>query len=115
MTSKLTRHIERATQRGKIVLMIEITPWHTATDCFGQLVTEYPDQNLKKGLALPVKVCNPPHFDFQIQGDREHMDETLADSGVLPLRPFCLHNVDLWEDFKAATLRSNHTHDTSGP
>ena len=34
-----------------------------------ELVAKYADKYLKKRLALPIEIGNPPHFDLQIQRD----------------------------------------------
>jgi hypothetical protein len=70
----LAKDVEPPSQRGKIGIVRDITPWKSAVHLDKQFVDKQPDEDLKEVFTLPTDVGEKTSRDFEIQRGRQHVD-----------------------------------------
>ena len=77
-------------------------------------VRKQADQDLQQVVALPAEFGHASDVDFNVERDRQHLDEAAADATVAGVTSRVAKPLDLRQDFERATLGCNDANHLPG-
>jgi hypothetical protein len=94
--------------------MADIPARQTGAHGVDEFAGKQSDQHLQQVVALPAELGDTPAINFDIERNREHLDETPTDAAVAGITSSVSKPLDLWQNFQRATLGCNDANHLSG-